>query len=74
MHIICSLITYCFIFINSDLDEFYHFVDGITTPPNVGGDAAEDVFGGLDALLKLSWPTNGTKVLDNDIAIIYSVF
>ena len=37
-------------------------MDRITTPKYVGGDAAEDVFGGLDAMLKLSWPTTGTKV------------
>ena len=46
----------------SDLDEFHRFVDRITTPSGVGGDTAEDVFGGLDAMLKLTWPTSGTKV------------
>ena len=49
----------------SDLDEFYHFVDRITTPSGVGGDKAEDVFGGLDGMLKLKWPIIGTKVLSN---------
>ena len=37
-------------------------MDRLTTPGGVGGDTAEDVFGGLDAVLKLSWPTDGTKV------------
>ena len=50
----------------SDLDKFYHFVDRITTPNGVGGDTAEDVFGGLDAMLKLNWPTIGTKVFSNN--------
>ena len=55
--------TSCYVhFIFSDLGEFYRFVDSITTPGGVGGDAAEDVFGGLDAVLKLNWPTTGTKV------------
>ena len=45
-----------------DLDLFYNFVNGITTPDGVGGDAAEDVFGGLDAVLKLKWRTVNTKV------------
>ena len=46
----------------SDLDQFYHFVDDITTPSCVGGDIPEDVFGGLDAVLRLNWPAIGTKV------------
>ena len=29
----------------------------------MGADLAEDVFGGLDAMLKLSWPSEGTKVI-----------
>ena len=37
-------------------------MDNITTPGGVGGDTAEDVFGGLDAMLKLNWPAIGTKV------------
>ena len=45
-----------------DLDEFYHFVDAITTPDGVGGDTAEDIFGGLNAVLRLNWPRVGTKV------------
>ena len=45
-----------------DLDEFHRFVDAITTPFGVGRDGAEDVFGGLDAVLKLNWPKVGTKV------------
>ena len=45
-----------------NLDDFRHFVDGISTPSNVGGDGAEDVFGGLDAVHKLNWPKYGTKV------------
>ena len=45
-----------------ELDEFYHFVDAITTPDGVGGDAAEDIFGGLNAVLELTWPQVGTKV------------
>ena len=45
-----------------DLNRFYNFVDAITTPSGVGGDTAEDVFGGLDAMLKLSWKTVNTKV------------
>jgi hypothetical protein len=44
------------------LDQFYQFVENITTPGGVGGDMAEDVFGGLDAMLKLNWPAIGTKV------------
>ena len=67
MHIICSLMKYNFF---SDLDRFYHFVDRITTPNGIGGDIPEDVFGGLDAMLKLSWPTTGTKVICIDITII----
>ena len=50
--------------LTSDLDQFSHFVDNIKAPSSVGGDGAEDVFGGLDAMLKLSWPTEGTKVLE----------
>ena len=46
----------------SDLDQFYQFVDNITTPGGVGGDTTEDVFGGLDAMLELNWPATGTKV------------
>ena len=38
-------------------------MDGIKAPNGVGGDQAEDVFGGLDAVLNLSWPAYGTKVL-----------
>ena len=45
-----------------DLDQFYRFVNNITTPNGVGMDTAEDVFGGLAAVLKLSWPKDGTKV------------
>ena len=45
-----------------NLNRFHRFVDAITTPDGVGGDTAEDVFGGLDAILKLSWPKHGTKV------------
>ena len=45
-----------------NLDKLHHFLDGITTPHGVGGDIAEDVFGGLDAMLRLSWPEVGTKV------------
>jgi hypothetical protein len=57
----------CKTFVTSDLDEFYDFVDRITTTPRgVGGDTAEDVFGGLDAMLKLNWPTIGTKVCSNN--------
>ena len=52
-------------FLIRDLDRFYNFVDGITTPSGVGGDAAEDVFGGLNAMLKLSWKTVNTKVKSN---------
>lgn len=51
-----------------DLDRFHRFVDSITTPSGVGGDTAEDVFGGLDAVLKLSWPREGTKVSTQYIA------
>lgn len=47
---------------NSDLDQFHGSVDSVTTPCHVGGDTAEDVFGGLDAVLKLKWPSDGTKV------------
>ena len=45
-----------------DLDQFHGFVDGIHTPLSAGKDTAEDVFGGLNAALKLSWPAGGTKV------------
>ena len=41
-------------------------MDRITTPNGVGGDRAEDVFGGLDAMLQLNWPPIGTKVLSNN--------
>ena len=37
-------------------------MDGITTPGGVGGDTAEDVFGGLEAVTNLSWREIGTKV------------
>ena len=36
------------------------------TSNGVGGDTAEDVFGGLDAVLKLSWPKDGTKVQNQE--------
>ena len=41
-------------------------MDRISTPDGVGDDTAEDVFGGLDAMLKLSWPPTGTKVFCNN--------
>lgn len=37
-------------------------MNGIGTPNGIGGDEAEDVFGGLDAVHKLNWPNSGTKV------------
>ena len=46
----------------SDIQEFYQFVNGIRAEG--GGDDAEDVFGGLDAMLKLNWQKVGTKVSD----------
>ncbi len=48
--------------LHSDVDEFYSFVDTIAAPGGVGGDTAEDVFGGLEAATKLSWRKIGTKV------------
>ena len=60
MHISAFIVNV--FFYPSDLVEFHHFVVEITTPDGVGGDTAEDVFGGLDAMLKLSWPNVGTKV------------
>ena len=44
----------------SDIQKFYQFVDGIRAEG--GQDEAEDVFGGLDAMLKLNWQKVGTKV------------
>ena len=40
-------------------------MDTIMIPSHNGGDTAEDVFGGLEAVLQLTWPTNGTKVFMN---------
>ena len=45
-------------------------MDRIRTPDGVGGDEAEDVFGGLDAVLKLSWPHHGTKVHLSQVSIL----
>lgn len=53
------------IILYSNLDALYRFVDSITTPSGVGGDGAEDVFGGLHKALKLAWPKEGTKVNNN---------
>ena len=47
-----------------NVGSFLAFVDGITTPDGVGGDTAEDVFGGLEAVTKLSWREIGTKVCE----------
>ena len=44
----------------SDVQEFYQFVSGIRAEG--GQDEAEDVFGGLNAVLKLNWQKVGTKV------------
>ena len=44
----------------SDIQEFYQFVNGIRAEG--GQDEAEDVFGGLNAVLKLNWQKVGTKV------------
>jgi hypothetical protein len=44
----------------SDIQEFYQFVNGIRAEG--GQDEAEDVFGGLEAALKLNWQKVGTKV------------
>ena len=46
----------------SDIQEFHRFVNGIRAEG--GQDEAEDVFGGLDAVLKLNWQRVGTKVSD----------
>lgn len=44
------------------LARFRTFVNGLT--PTGGGDYPEDVLGGLDAAVRLSWPTNcGTRVI-----------
>ena len=45
-----------------NLDEFKKFVKSITIYSGVGGDSAEDVFGGLETVSKLSWRRDGTKV------------
>ena len=46
-----------------DIDCFRKLVDSIRTPSGVGGDTAEDVFGGLEAVTKLGWRVIGTKVV-----------
>ena len=56
------MVTLHVILLIRDLDQFHSFVDGILTPLAAGRDMAEDVFGGLNAALKLSWPAGGTKV------------
>ena len=56
-----------FLILISDLQEFYKFMDRIRA--DGGGDLAEDVFGGLDAMLKLNWPTRGTKVWSKTICV-----
>ncbi len=54
----CISVTAC----HSDLDEFLAFLGGIKTQDGVGGDEAEDVFGGLRVAVGLSWQEGGTKV------------
>ncbi len=48
--------------LHSNVGQFYSFVDAIAAPNGVGGDTAEDVFGGLEAVTKLAWREIGTKV------------
>ena len=44
------------------MGKFLAFVDSIAAPDGVGGDTAEDVFGGLEGVTKLAWRDIGTKV------------
>ena len=60
MHALRRPISYCISPILSDIQRFYQFVNGIKAEG--GGDGPEDVFGGLDAMLKLNWQKVGTKV------------
>ena len=55
MHVVLLLTS-----VLSDIQEFYQFVNRIRAEG--GQDEAEDVFGGLDAMLKLNWQKVGTKV------------
>lgn len=55
------------------MSKFLAFADSITIKDGVGGDTAEDVFGGLEAVTKLSWREIGTKVKTGKYFYIYCI-
>ena len=69
-YIATKLKCYCS---HRDVDRFYNFVGQIHAEG--GHDTAEDVFGGLEAMLNLDWNEDGTNVrnLLMTIAIITNI-
>ena len=58
-HVSLQLYHLCAHLIHRDADMFAAFINGIETGAGVGGDTAEDVFGGLKvAIEQLSWRSN----------------
>ena len=58
-HISLQLYDSCTQIILRDAEAFTAFINGIETGSGVGGDAAEDVLGGLKVVIEqLSWRSN----------------